>query len=262
MLAGRASWDDLDAALADHAWFIRDFVAEQPVQTNEVQRSWVLVPLVLRAAHRSGFDTLDLVELGPSAGLNLVLDRYRCVYGVGERGPADGIVLRGEERSPVPAGVIGTAARVRARVGVDRRPIDVTTEAGALLLKSFVWADQTERLERLDEAIAALRLDRPELVRGDFVELLPDVLDAQPDDGLTVVFQTATWRYLSDEQRSRVYEVFERVGAERPLAFVSTGSPRNDERTWGLRIFYWPAGEREFVGHADYHGTWLDWEAS
>jgi hypothetical protein len=29
---------------------------------------------------------------------------------------------------------------------------------------------------------------------------------------------------------------------------------------WGLRIVYWPGGGREFVGHADYHGAWIELE--
>jgi len=74
VLAGEASWDDpVDA----HAEFLREFVRTQSVQTNEVQRSWVLLPCFLRAAELLGVDELDVVELGPSAGLNLVWDRYR-----------------------------------------------------------------------------------------------------------------------------------------------------------------------------------------
>ncbi len=44
-----------------------------------------------------------------------------------------------------------------------------------------------------------------------------------------------------------------------PLAFVSTGRPRGADGAWGLRITYWPGGDREFAGHADYHGAWLEW---
>jgi hypothetical protein len=149
---------------------------------------------------------------------------------------------------------------VRGRIGIDRSPIDVTSEDGARLLRCFVWAGQDDRLERLDRAIEALRLDPPELVRGDFVEALPEVLAAQPSDGLTVVFQTATWGYLDDERRTRLRETLEEAGAVRALAFISTGKPRVEEHCWGLRLVYWPGAEREFAGHADFHGAWLRWE--
>jgi hypothetical protein len=78
---------------------------------------------------------------------------------------------------------------------------------------------------------------------------------------LTVVFQTASFGYIGDEGRARVRIVFEKAGESRALAFVSTGKPRAPhEDCWGLRIVYWPGGEREFAGHADFHGEWLEWE--
>ena len=49
--------------------------------------------------------------------------------------------------------------------------------------------------------------------------------------------------------------VLEEAGEERRLAFISTGKPRApEEHCWGLRLVYWPGGEREFAGHADFHG--------
>ena len=257
VLGGRAEWDD---PLERHRGFLSDFVATQGVQTNEVQRSWVLLALLLRVAQRTGAAEFDLVELGPSAGLNLVWDRYRYRYAAGEWGPEDALLrFEGEERRPIPGDLLGLEPAVRARIGIDRAPIDVRSEAGARLLRSFVWAGQDERLRRLDQAIEAVRADPPELVRGDYVEALPDVLAGLPRDGLTVVFQTASFGYIGDEGRARVRSVLEEAGEKRQLTFISTGKPREGE-DWGLRIVYWPGGEREFAGHADFHGSWLSWE--
>jgi hypothetical protein len=246
--------------LEEHAAFLREFVATQGVQTNEVQRSWILLPLLLRVAQRNQAETFDLVELGPSAGLNLVWDRYRYEYEAGEWG-REVAVLRfdGEERRPVPGQLLLLEPRVRGRIGIDRAPIDVTTADGARLLRSFVWAGQDDRMRRLDQAIEAVRADPPELVQGDYVEALPDVLAALPSDALTVVFQTASFGYIGDEGRARVREVLEEAGESRALAFISTGKPREGD-DWGLRLVYWPGGEREFAGHADFHGSWLRWE--
>ena len=258
VLAGEATWED---HLGEHRAFLSTFIREHGVQTNEVQRSWVLLPLLLRVVRLTGARSLDLVELGPSAGLNLVWDRYRYRYEAGEWGPAAAsLQLDGEERRPIPGELLELSPQVRGRVGIDRSPIDVTSDEGARLLRCFVWAGQDERLERLDRAIEALRGDPPELVQGDFVELLPVTLDAQPRDGLTVVFQTATWGYLSEDGRARLRAVLEEAGRSLPLAFISTGEPRNEQHCWGLRIVYWPGSERDFAGHADFHGAWLHWE--
>lgn len=256
VLGGVASWDAVDEALERHADFLRRFVAEQPVQTNEVQRSWVLLPLFLHAA--GGTEAVDVVELGASAGLNLLWDRYRYRYERGGWGPPDApLTLAGEERRPLPAELLRSGLRVRSRIGIDRSPVDATTAEGARLLKAFVWAGQDDRLERLERAIAAVRLDPPTIVRGDAAEVLPDVLAGLPHDGLTLVFQTSVLEYLSQEGRQRLRDVIDR--ADRHLVFVSSGSPRTERRAWGMRI-YRPGGGREFVGHADYHGTWLDYD--
>ena len=259
VLGREAGWRD---PLEEHREFLSEFVATQGVQTNEVQRSWVLLPLLLRVAQRTGAETLDLVELGPSAGLNLVWDRYRYQYEAGDWGPEDAVLsFEGEERRAVPAELLELEPKVRGRIGIDRSPVDVTSEEGARLLRAFVWAGQDERMRRLDQAIEAVRADPPDLVRGDFVDGLPEVLAAQPRDGVTVVFQTASFGYIGDEGRARVRSVLEEAGEERPLAFISTGKPRApEEDCWGLRLVYWPGSEREFAGHADFHGSWLQWE--
>jgi hypothetical protein len=229
-------------------------VLEQGVQTNEVQRSWVLLPCFLRAAERLAVEELDVVELGPSAGLNLVWDRYRYSYEAGDWGPHDASVrLAGDERSSVPSTLLEVAPRVERRVGIDLSPIDVTTDQGARLLQCFVWAGQDERLERLTRAIEAVRANPPELVRGDLARELPSVLRDRP----TLVFETAAFPYVSDETRAAVRETLSRARA--PLAFVTAGRPRGEEQGWGMRLETYPGGEREFVGHADFHGAWLDY---
>jgi len=252
VLAGEASWDD---PLERHADFLTDYVGRQGVQTNEVQRSWVLLPLFLHAAGDAG--VVDVVELGASGGLNLVFDRYGYRYEHGSWGPAEaGLVLRGEERRPIPGELLARSLRVRSRVGIDRAPVDVTTAEGARLLESFVWAGQDERMARLRAAIEIVREAPPPLVAGDVVDVLPDVLESLPPDGLTLVFQTSLFEYLTADARARVRELLD--ASDRNLVFVASGSPRNDLRSWGMRI-HRPGREREFVGHADYHGTWLDY---
>jgi hypothetical protein len=247
VLGGEASWDSLE--LEAHAEFLRGFVRERGVQTNEVQRSWVLLPLFLRAV---GSAEVHVVELGASAGLNLVWDRWRYSYEAGRWGEGP-LELAGEERRAVPGALLAERPRILSRVGIDLDPVDVATEEGARLLRSFVWAGQDERLARLDRAIEALRADPPPIVRGDVAEVLPGVLERL--DGLVLVFQTALFHALTEEARAAVREAIE----AHDTVFVSAGKPRADIRTWGMRI-YRAGGGREFVGHADYHGAWLDYD--
>jgi hypothetical protein len=256
-------WSDPVPVLEERRDWLKRFLRTQNVQTNEVQRSWVLLPCFLEIARRTGVETLDLMELGPSAGLNLVWDRYRYVYANGVWGSTGArLELAGEERRPVPRSLLARRPRVHGRVGVDVAPVDVTTEKGARLLKAFVWPDQTWRLDLLDRAIAELRADPPELVRGDAAELLPGLLRARREDALTIVFETAVLGYLPRERRRRVREAIEHAGEAGPLAFVSTGLPADEAFThYGLYLRSWPGGEQVLLAHADFHGAWLEWLA-
>ncbi len=99
MLGNEASWDDVGSALDRHAAFLTRWASEQDVQTNEVQRAWGLLPAFLSVADGRPF---DLLELGPSAGLNLLWDRYSYRYLTGSwgHGPFE---LTGDDRVPPPA---------------------------------------------------------------------------------------------------------------------------------------------------------------
>ena len=254
MLSGEASWDDVGGALEEHAAFLRRFVAVQDVQTNEVQRAWALVPAFLSVADDR---PLDLLELGPSAGLNLVWDRYRHVYSSGVWG--DGTLeLRGDDRVPPPAELFARPVSVARRRGIDLNPIDVTTDEGSLLLQAFVWADQAERLGRLRAAIDIVRADPPELIRGDYVRDLPRLLADRVPGAQLVVYETASTQYLDREQRNALHEAMHDAGRTEPFTFLTTRSTSGEDH-YTFEAVDWPSGERRAVEHFDFHGAWLRW---
>jgi hypothetical protein len=263
VLEGRASWADVPHALDHEADFLRDYVAHVEIQTNEVQRAWTLLPCFLDIAQRSGAAVFDLVEIGASAGLLLLWDRYRYRYCAGDWGPVGaGLELSGEERGEVPAELLRLTPAVRRRVGIDRRPLDLRNADDLLRLKSFVWAGRDDRIARLDAAAEVIRHDPPEFVEGDLVELLPRALARRDDDALMVVLNSAALGYVDEGGRKSVRAALERAGAEGPLAYVSATRPEDrSDYYWGLIVELWPGGERRELALADFHGAWLDWYA-
>jgi hypothetical protein len=261
-------FEDFAAALVEHEDALRARVETHGVQTNEVQRCTMLLPTFLAATAATGLP-LELIELGPSAGLNLLVDRYRYRYANGSFGPADALLeLTVEERGErVPAAVLERELVIRRRRGIDLAPVDATTADGYLLLRSFIWPGLDERVARLDAAIETFLTtpNRPTLIQGDYVDLLPDLLADRAEDRLTVVYQTASTGYLTPGRYAELKRSLEHAAADgRPLALVS--SRRHDETETGtedgfeLAIRVWPEAER-FTALVDFHGNWVDWLA-
>ncbi len=255
-------WSRTRETLAEHRDWLARFVAEQDVQTNEVGRCFALLPAFLDLARTSG-RRLDLLELGPSAGLNLLLDRYGYRYRNGAWGTSGAaVVLTGDERRPVPAELLAHDLPIGRRRGIDLNPVDVTTEEGVRLLTSFVWADQWYRLERLRRAIDVALRDPPEVVRGDYVEVLPRLLAERDRDALTVVFQTASTQYLDRDRYDRVRAALRAASADGPLGWVSTQRYDEEAETgsgYPLEVAVWPEHEARVVARMGYHGEWLDY---
>jgi hypothetical protein len=257
-------WDDFRAALEARREFLARFVREQAVQTNEVQRCFALLPAFLVLAREHGAEALDLVELGPSAGLNLLWDRYAYGYRAGRWGSSE-LLLRGVEYEPVPREVLARRPEVQRRLGIDLKPIDVTSEHGARLLHAFIWPGRVERAQRLKRAIAILRREPPTLVRGDYVELLPRVLAERDERALTVVFQTASTGYIGAERRAELRALLEEAGRNGPLGWISTRAVEELEEdrhdSYELEVGLWPGGERRFLLRCDFHGNWIRWRS-
>lgn len=250
VLSGRASWDDVPGALRAEAEFVHDWIATERVQTNEVRRCWWLLPCFLEVARRTGCDVFDCVELGCSGGLNLIWDRYGYTYANGSWGASCNLQLAGEERGrPVP---LSAVPRVRSRIGVDLDPPDLRTDEGVRLLKAFVWADQADRLARIDAAVATWRKDPPEIVTADLVDELPRLLARKRDDAVLLVWETAAFSYLSPERREQA----KASNADAPCVFVRTAEPGD-----GSRDYYGLYVDADEVAHADFHGEWIEWLA-
>lgn len=256
-------WERFRQVLADRREWLAAFVRAQPVQTNEVQRSWALLPAFLTVARPCPF---SLVELGPSAGLNLYWDRYRYRYGEARWGPDDApLELEGVARGGPPDSLFERAVVVASRVGIDRSPVDLRDDEESLLLQAFVWADQEHRLERLRRAIDLVRRDPPRLERGDYVERLPALLAERDLKLLTIVYHPASTMYLPPEDRSRLRAMIEDDGRRGSLAWIAyelveaDGRPDSGFERFAIDATTYPSGEHRRLARVDGHGNRMTW---
>ncbi len=159
---------------------IAALIETRVTNTNEVGRSAVLHPGFRAVAAEAGAP-LNLIEIGPSAGLNLIWDRYGVRYHARRRSRAE-LAPRcaARDRSRIARGA-GAAARPgaggrRAASASNSIPSISKTPMIATGCARLSGRISPARLDRLDRAIALLRSrgTAVEIRRGDALEnLLP-----------------------------------------------------------------------------------------
>lgn len=264
------AWPVLREVMAGHVDDLRDALAVPP-QTNEVGRSVALLAGLFDIAAATGRTQIRLLELGASAGLNLLIDNF-SFSGTGNSGGSEGrypLLGRawsyGDPDSPVvfadpfTGGIATPDVAIADRRGCDLQPVDASTAAGRLLLTSFVWPFDVDRHERL---AAALRVaaDHPVTVdRAAASDWLAGVLAETPHDVLPVVWHSITRLYWPPEEVAAVEAVLTGYAAARPLARVAlefSGEPDAppDPELWST---VWSPGEPSRLrrlGTAHHHG--------
>jgi hypothetical protein len=208
----------------EHANELARLLATRSTQTNEVNRCSALLP-ALAVATPPG-RPLRLVELGASAGLNLLLDRFAYRYdGAAPSHVGDGAV-------ECACTVDGTLPRldglpaIAERVGIDLNPIDVCDEDEARWLLACVFADQPRRVQRLRAALEVARAVPPRLVRGDGPSLASALLlDAGDDAVHPVLWHSVALSYTYESQQRALTESLDRAGAQTDVTWIFLEGP-------------------------------------
>ncbi len=233
----------------------------RPVQTNEVGRSAALLGgLALLSA--DGLP-VRLLEVGASAGLNLLADRYALRVQGRLRGPADSpVVLQEPWEGRLPPDV---GLRVVERAGCDPDPLDPRSTEGRLTLTSYVWADQADRFARLRGALAVAEQVGAPVERAPASAWLAERL-ARPTPGVrTVVWQSVVQQYLSPRERDAVADVLAQAGARAtssaPLVHLALEPARVDDALDAFRLTArsWPGGDVVELASAQSHGPPVVW---
>ena len=250
----------LPGIVAAHDEWLAAWIERVP-QTNEVARAGVLWPGLMEIARRFGPD-MELLELGASAGLNLNLDRFAYdLGGVRTGDPASAVQIRPEWSGPPPA---LAPVNIISRIGVDRDPVDLSDPAEVERLTAFVWAGMSERMARLEGALALAKAYPPQVEKADLVDWLATRLALPQAAGVTrVIFHSIVFQYIPEASRAQVEALLAEAGthatAERPLARLQM-----EMITFGeapeLRLQLWPGGgAHELLARVHPHGTKIGW---
>jgi hypothetical protein len=260
-----------------------ELLATRSTQTNEVGRCTALLPAFNLIASSYPGRPLSLLDLGTSAGLNLLFDSYAYTYRQRDGGavksggrPEAGVRLECTVRGQLSALPALTLPPVAGRFGIDMAPIDPTSDDGAQWLLACLWPDNLARFTRLREALAIARTTPrpPEIQQGDIVDDLPALVDRIPSSGPLVVFHSWVAAYLSPQRQGELVAVVRDLARGRALHYLyaeasaetpglptpPSPSPRPTSHLATALVHLAPDGSPPVrLADMHHHGNWLQW---
>jgi hypothetical protein len=195
-------WDAFRDATLTHWSDIRAVILNRSTQTNEPGRCATLLPALARLPQ-----PLALIEVGASAGLCLLPDRYAYRYGEhllrpdGSFGGTPLFPCRASSNTPLPAVI----PNIVWQAGIDLNPLNVADSDHMTWLETLIWPEQIDRADRFRGAVRVAQANPPRLLQGDLRHDLA-MLAAEAPKGVTlVVFHTAVLTYVVSEAERRAF---------------------------------------------------------
>ncbi len=233
-----------------------------PPQTNEAGRSSNFIAAMLWLAEQGLPPHFDCLEIGSSAGINLMIDRYHYDLGGVHVGPQPGAMAFAPDwrGNHPPMHRIAFAGLN----GCDVAPVDLTDPAQALRLKAYIWPEHDVRFARMEAAIAAAHAEKPHLIRANAADFVEAELARPQAAGTTrTLMHSIVWQYVPADQQARVTAAMEAAGArataDRPLAWIALEANRTVHHH-ELVVRHWPAAPApRKLAHAHAHGAWVEW---
>ncbi len=209
---------------------IKHLIATRATQTNGINRCAYLVPVIASIAAKEN-KSVHLVEIGPSAGLNLWWEDYKIQYEKEttfvEYGASDSKVvlktmLKGDFMPRLDQPV-----NIASRIGIDQNPVDLRQKDQADWLKALIWPNHTNRFGRMEAAVE-LACDRTQnfLIKGDTIPDFRAAIDSIPRDQLVIIYHTHVLYQFSQQERESFWQMLEEVSKERDFYYINAECTR------------------------------------
>ncbi|NHM30954.1 DUF2332 domain-containing protein [Neobacillus terrae] len=228
------------------------------VQTNEVRRCAYLYP-VFCFIFKKTKKPLAIFEIGTSAGLQLLWDKYSYSYTnyeevVGNK--SSKLHLASELKGENLPFINQTPPPVASRIGFDINAVDLTDENERLWLKSLIWPEHKERLMMFEKA-ASCFLDNPvSLIEGDGVTLLNKYAEKVSLENTVCIYHTHVANQMSAETKVLLLNKVDSIGKKRDVFHIY-----NNIQDKYLHLDYYIKGvmHEHTIAETDGHGRWFRW---
>lgn len=231
---------------------------EKLVQTNEVRRCSYLFP-AFQSIYHIVKKPLALIEIGSSAGLQLLWDQYSYSYGTGAvfGNRESNLHIKAEIKGDNTPTLQDFIPPVSERIGIDLHPIDLTDDENVLWLKALIWPEHHERHELFEKAAEIVKANEIRLIKGNGVEMLDELSREVSSEYAICVFHTHVANQMPTEVRNRLLDKVTQIGSEREIFHLYNNIQDRD-----LHLDYYLDGKeyKHVVAQTEGHGKWFTWE--
>ncbi|MBM7553035.1 hypothetical protein JOC33_001933 [Thalassobacillus pellis] len=238
---------------------IKSILKNKLVQTNEVRRCAYLYPVFCYIYQQTN-KPLSLIEIGTSAGLQLLWDHYSYSYGTENiYGKNDSFVhlTSNVREGELPHHLLSLNPPVNDRRGFDLHVSDLTKKEDFLWLKALIWPEHKDRLVNFEDSVKQLRLNPPHLIEGDGVALLTEAAEEISADTTLCIFHTHVANQMPNSLKEILLQRVHEIGKQRDLFHIYNNM--EDRMLHADSILNGKAKHRT-IGETDGHGRWFDWK--
>ncbi|WP_165981134.1 DUF2332 family protein [Macrococcus lamae] len=190
------------------------------LKKNIVERSAVLVPIFNRIVKEAGCDRFNVIEIGSKAGLLLNYDWYKYTFNksvtVGEVDDINiKVKLKGYNHS-----LLKPLEHPHMKYGISESVIHLENDDDFHWMLSLLYPEEIKRRKNLLKA-RNIYLEHPvNLLEGDELMLLEQVLDDLPSDEPIIIFHVHHIKNWSDEKKASFLSLISRKASEKEIYHV------------------------------------------
>ncbi|PFH91043.1 DUF2332 domain-containing protein [Bacillus sp. AFS088145] len=230
------------------------------VQTNEVRRCAYLYPCISYIYQKVN-KPISLIEIGTSAGLQLLWDQYKYSYSTSETiyGNIKSDVLINSEvkdKGLINLPLLDKVPPVVDRYGIDLHVNDLSNKEDYLWLKALIWPEHFERRELFEKAVISMKENEINLIEADGIKILPEVVKKLSNDSILCIFHTHVANQIPVEGKQSLLKTIEGIGENRDVFHLYNNIW---DRMLHLDYYIDRIKYEEVIGETEGHGKWFEW---